>query len=218
MAPGYPRIRASLHCVNAIVRFHTTLPQEQREGAVAVASAAGCRPNGGPLWRGERVEESPKGRAQDAREFAARTWMCAQRTPERVRAIGGQDARRARHRGCVSLIPFFAQAKKVTRSPAGRVEALRYQSKNQNGFPLARECLQKRELDYTRLLSRALRAIRCANVRSGILPPQSGFRRNDEHRRRRGGREQTPSPPNPPLEGEGSTRAPRNRMRVSAGA
>jgi hypothetical protein len=36
------------------------------------------------------------------------------------------------------------------------------------------------ELDYTRLLSRALRAIRYANVRSGILPPQSGFRLNDE--------------------------------------
>ena len=35
-------------------------------------------------------------------------------------------------------------------------------------------------LDYTGLLSRALRAIRCANVRSGILPPQPGFRRNDE--------------------------------------
>jgi len=35
------------------------------------------------------------------------------------------------------------------------------------------------ELDYARLLSRALRAIRCANVRSGVLPAQSGFRRND---------------------------------------
>jgi hypothetical protein len=35
-------------------------------------------------------------------------------------------------------------------------------------------------LDYTRLPSRTLRAIRCANVRSGILPPQSGFRRKDE--------------------------------------
>jgi hypothetical protein len=37
-----------------------------------------------------------------------------------------------------------------------------------------------KELDYTRLLSRALRAIRCANVRFGILPSQSGFRRNDD--------------------------------------
>jgi hypothetical protein len=37
------------------------------------------------------------------------------------------------------LVTFFAQAKKVTRSPAERVEALHFQSKNQNGFPLARE-------------------------------------------------------------------------------
>jgi hypothetical protein len=35
--------------------------------------------------------------------------------------------------------------------------------------------------DYTRLLPRALRAIHYANVRSGILPSQSGFRRHDEH-------------------------------------
>jgi hypothetical protein len=39
-------------------------------------------------------------------------------------------------------------------------------------------------LDYVRLLPHALRAIRCANVRSGVLPSQSGFRlrrpRNDE--------------------------------------
>jgi hypothetical protein len=46
---------------------------------------------------------------------------------------------------------------------------------------------KEKALDYTRLLSRALRAMtssavesRFANVRSGILPPQSGFRRNDE--------------------------------------
>jgi hypothetical protein len=40
--------------------------------------------------------------------------------------------------------------------------------------------LTAKELDYQRLLSRALRAIRYANVRFGILPPQSGFRRDDE--------------------------------------
>ena len=36
------------------------------------------------------------------------------------------------------------------------------------------------KLDYTRLLPRALRAIRYANVRFGILPAQSRFRGNDE--------------------------------------
>jgi len=41
---------------------------------------------------------------------------------------------------------------------------------------------KSKELDYAPLLRRALRAIRFANVRFGILPSQSGFRRNDEQR------------------------------------
>ena len=59
--------------------------------------------------------------------------------------------------------------KKVTRSPAGRVEALFFKRKDR-----ARSWIMRG------FLPRTLRAIRCANVRSGILPPQSGFRRNDE--------------------------------------
>src|SRR5690242_9223655 len=74
-------------------------------------------PKRGPLWRGEGAEESPKGGAHDARQFAACTGTYIQRTPEHPRGVGGQDARRPRHRGCVSLVTFFAQAKKVTRSP-----------------------------------------------------------------------------------------------------
>jgi len=134
-APVCARTRASLHCVVAIVCPDKNLPQEQQARTVAVASAAGCRPNGAPCGAANAWRESPKGRAQDAREFAARTWMCAQRTPERVRALGGQDARRARYRGCVSLVTFFSQAKKVTRSAAGRVEALhsRGATKARNG-------------------------------------------------------------------------------------
>ena len=42
---------------------------------------------------------------------------------------------------------------------------------------------EEQERDYTRLLPRALRAIRCANVRAGILPAQSGLRCNDEQER-----------------------------------
>jgi hypothetical protein len=38
----------------------------------------------------------------------------------------------------------------------------------------------QKSLGYAPLLRRALRAIGLADVRSGILPPQSGFRRNDE--------------------------------------
>jgi hypothetical protein len=41
-------------------------------------------------------------------------------------------------------------------------------------------CTPDGELDYARLLPRALRAIRCANVRFGILPPQPSLRWNDE--------------------------------------
>jgi hypothetical protein len=36
------------------------------------------------------------------------------------------------------------------------------------------------ELEYTQLLPHDLRAIRYANVRSGILPPQSCLRRNGD--------------------------------------
>jgi len=38
-----------------------------------------------------------------------------------------------------------------------------------------------KELDFVRLLPHALRAVRYASVRSGILPSQSGFRRNDDY-------------------------------------
>ena len=71
--------------------------------------------------------------------------------------------------------------KKVTRSPqASGSLALQTIKRKINMDSRFRGNDVKREaLDYTRLLSRALRAIRCANVRSGILPPQSGVRRND---------------------------------------
>jgi hypothetical protein len=39
--------------------------------------------------------------------------------------------------------------------------------------------LEENQKDDATLLRRALRAIGFADVRSGILPPQSGFRRND---------------------------------------
>jgi hypothetical protein len=65
---------------------------------------------------------------------------------------------------------------------------------------------KKKKLDYTRLLSRALRAIRCANVRSGILPPQSGFRRNDEQEK--GEKEKPGADPFPNLPLNGRAKAP----------
>ena len=145
-APVCARTRASLHCADTIVRSWTNLPQEQ--AVRAIASAAGCRPNGAPCGAANAWRKSPKGRAQDAREFAARTWTCAQRTPQPARGVGGQDSRRPRHRGCVSLVTFFAQAKKVTRSPAGRVEALHFKKQRQPGFPLSRGRRQKRRTGF----------------------------------------------------------------------
>jgi hypothetical protein len=56
---------------------------------------------------------------------------------------------------------------------------------------------KEEELDYTRLLSRALRAIHGANVRSGILPPQSGLRQNDEPKKVCGERNTIPTQPSP---------------------
>jgi hypothetical protein len=103
---------SSLHCATEIVCVGGN-----RRRDVAVASAAGCRPNGAPCGAARGRRKSPKDGAQDARQFAACTRTCIQRTPEPAREPGGQDARKARHRGCVSLVTFFAQAKKVTRSP-----------------------------------------------------------------------------------------------------
>jgi hypothetical protein len=48
---------------------------------------------------------------------------CAFNEPRHALANPQREARRAQHPGCVSLLTFFAQAKKVSRSPVGRVEA-----------------------------------------------------------------------------------------------
>jgi hypothetical protein len=90
---------------------------------------------------------------------------------------------------CFFQLPFFARAKK--------------------GDSLARRASEssalnesKIKMDYSPHPRLALWAIRCANVRFGILPPQSSLRWNDEQKKRPRPRAD-PSPPNPPLEGEG---------------
>jgi hypothetical protein len=48
----------------------------------------------------------------------SRTRTCAQRTPEHPREVGGQDARRPRHRGVLSFgYLSLHKQRKVTRSP-----------------------------------------------------------------------------------------------------
>src|SRR6476619_1896559 len=93
-------------------------------------------------------------------------------------------------RGALLLVTSLGQAREVTRSSAGGVEALAlHQQENQeqeldsslrwNDEQEVQELdsrfrgndeRESKKLDYTRLLPRALRAPRCANVRFGILP------------------------------------------------
>jgi hypothetical protein len=55
----------------------------------------------------------------------------------------------------------------------------------QAGIHFAFSVKNRIKMDYTPLLRRALRAIRFANVRFGILPAQSRFRGNDDNKRGR---------------------------------
>jgi len=87
-------------------------------------------PDGALCGAAKARRKSPKDGAQDARQFAVCTWTYTQRTPQCLRAPAGQDARRARHPGCVSLVTPFAQAKRVTRSAAGREEAVARRNPN----------------------------------------------------------------------------------------
>ena len=116
-----PRIRASLHCVRENVRVDA---RNGRAAALAVASAAGCRPTGPPVARRVADDQARRVGARDRADSAAGQGWPVSGTRPPVAQSEGRDARRPRHRGCVSLATFFAQAKKVARSPAGRVEAL----------------------------------------------------------------------------------------------
>jgi hypothetical protein len=91
--------------------------------------------------------------------------------PERRKALGR-----------VSLVPFFARAKKGTRSPVRRVEAFALKNKTAKqskdaGFPL-RACGNDgpgQELDSR---------LRGNDERERRAKLDSGFRRNDERKRR----------------------------------
>ena len=54
---------------------------------------------------------SPKEGAHDVRPFAECTRTYIQRTPEQPRGPEGQDAQKARRRGCVSLVTFLCTSK-----------------------------------------------------------------------------------------------------------
>ena len=81
----------------------------------------------GPCGAARTRRKSPKEGAHDACPFAACTWMYIQRTPQRPRALGAQGCAESAPPGCVSFgYLSLHKQRKVTRSPAGRVEALRF--------------------------------------------------------------------------------------------
>jgi len=110
----------------------------------------------GPLWRGERVEEKPEGaRARSARGRCAHTDVrsATPGTRLRTRRAGCPESAPP---GCVSFGDFsLHKQRKVTRSPAGRVEALHFKGKIKMDSRLRGNDVKRKELD-------------------------SGFRRNDE--------------------------------------
>jgi len=79
---------------------------------------AGCAFNGAPMARRVGGEKARRVGARDRAQFDASPGMDCQRTPEPAREVGGQDARRPRHRGGL-LFGYFllATQEKVTRSP-----------------------------------------------------------------------------------------------------
>jgi len=83
--------------------------------------------------------------------------------------------------GVLSLVTFFAQAKKVTRSTAGRVEALDFTKKCE-------------ELD-SGLTSSAVESRRNDELREKQL--DSGLRRNDEQGNANDARNTIPTQPSP---------------------
>jgi len=91
----HPRIRASLHCVGQIVRV---VAKSAR--AFALASAAGCRPNGAPCGAASVRRGKPAGwRAGGAPVRCQHTDVLSANRRNTLAQSEGMDARRPRHRG-----------------------------------------------------------------------------------------------------------------------
>jgi len=119
-----PRNRASLHCVTHVFRLDT-----RTKRAVAVASAAGSRRNGAPCGAASVRRKMPVGwRAGCAPVRCQHTdVLSANHRSTLAKSEGRMPGDRAAG-GVLSLVTFFAQAKKVTRSAAGRVEAVHFRN------------------------------------------------------------------------------------------
>jgi hypothetical protein len=74
---------------------------------------------GPPFAAAKAGRNRPQGRAHEARAFA-NGHGCPSSEPRPVFAHSRSFIARARHPGCISLVTFFVQAKKVTRAPDAR--------------------------------------------------------------------------------------------------
>jgi hypothetical protein len=162
-------------------------------------------PKRGPLWRGEGAKEKSAGgrtRCAPVRCMYTDVHPANPVAPSRSRKAGCLETATP---GVCSLVTFLCtrtapQERREQRSWRQRREG--QDARSQESNPLARRAsgsfaprikikvdssfrgndVTAEELDYSPLPRLALRAIRCANVRFGILPPQSGLRRNDGQR------------------------------------
>ena len=82
----------------------------------------------GPLCCGERAQDSPQGRGQDARESVAGPWMDLQPTPEPAREVCAQGCAQTAAWGVLSfwlLVSLHKQRKSDSASAGGRKLLLR---------------------------------------------------------------------------------------------
>jgi len=112
-------------------------------------------------------EKAPQGSARGIAPIPLLHRMCNQRNPAAGADLSGTMPERRKALGRVSLVPFFARAKKGTRSAGGRVEAFALKTQTSKskdaGFPLE---------------------ARGNDERKSRAKLDSGFRRNDERKQK----------------------------------
>jgi hypothetical protein len=141
---------------------------------LALASARRKRALLGPLCRGAAAEESPKGRAQDAREFLVGTWTCRRETPEPTRAPGAQGCAEGAAPGCPFFGPPFFW---TSTAPQERRERRRRPEGRRAGCPESRK-VGRRPLRATKPATAPLKAsvsARCGEARQRQQRDQGGF-------------------------------------------
>ena len=142
--------------------------------ALAFASTAGCRRNGAPYGAASARRKSPKGRAKDARTFAASTWTCCQRTSgarSRTRRAGCPE-------GAPSGVCFFGYFRCASTAPQERREQ---RSRPRSG---GGQDARSQESDPLPEGERKLCYWMDREPANAKIKMDSGFRRNDERRAR----------------------------------